>query len=530
MSVAAIAVGVSAAATIGTSVASGVAAKKGAKAQQQGADKAAAIDKEAIAQANAIAEAQNREDQTRQMALWQSANSRLDPYAQTGGNAYSQLANLVQTPQAAHGAIAARAASGTNPELAGKQREWASQAIQAAQDNKQNIAVAKQRGAWDEVQRLEGQDAVLQQNAQAAQKAVSSIQAYTPAQAAQAAAKSTQGGELYRAFNAQDYRNDPTSGGKAPPDLTQNFNEARWLQSQGKASNALTQNFNEAAFLKQGGHNAGDLTRDFNRTGYLKNAGFTDADLARKFTNKDFQVDPGYQFRLQQGNQGIENSAAAAGGQLSGATMKALAKYNSNLGAQEYGSAFNRFQSTQQQAGIAVGNAQNAFNGNRQDLNSSLNSAFDRFGQNRGNLISQRNSQYDMFGQNRNNAAQVYQNAMNNWNNGRATSYNRLAALAGTGQVAATNQSQNDMNYAGNASGSSQNYYRTVGNNLIGQKQGEYATQAANAKAAGGIAQADAYSSGANALANLGMTYSANRTSPQQSTNQQFFNARPIFS
>lgn len=60
----------------------------------------------------------------------------------------------------------------------------------------------------------------------------------------------------------------------------------------------------------------------------------------------NFQADPSYKFRQQQGQDAIQSSAAAQGGLLSGATLKALTQYNSNLASQEYGNAFNRWQST----------------------------------------------------------------------------------------------------------------------------------------------------------------------------------------
>lgn len=56
----------------------------------------------------------------------------------------------------------------------------------------------------------------------------------------------------------------------------------------------------------------------------------------------EFMTDPSYQFRKQQGMDGIESSAAASGGLLSGAALKSLNGYNSSLASQEYGNAFNR--------------------------------------------------------------------------------------------------------------------------------------------------------------------------------------------
>ena len=54
--------------------------------------------------------------------------------------------------------------------------------------------------------------------------------------------------------------------------------------------------------------------------------------------------DPGYQFRLKEGMQGLERSAAARGGLLSGGTLKGITKYNQDAASQEFTNAFNRYQ------------------------------------------------------------------------------------------------------------------------------------------------------------------------------------------
>lgn len=64
----------------------------------------------------------------------------------------------------------------------------------------------------------------------------------------------------------------------------------------------------------------------------------------RDFGMQDFQTDPGYQFRQEQGQQGLERSAAARGGLLSGAAMKDAMRFNQGLASDEYTNAFNRFQ------------------------------------------------------------------------------------------------------------------------------------------------------------------------------------------
>ena len=78
-----------------------------------------------------------------------------------------------------------------------------------------------------------------------------------------------------------------------------------------------------------------------------------------------FEQSPGYQFQLQQGLQGIQNSAAAQGGLLSGGTLKALQKYGTGLAAQDYGNAYNRYVQGQQLGAEIQNQAYNQFNTNR---------------------------------------------------------------------------------------------------------------------------------------------------------------------
>lgn len=69
--------------------------------------------------------------------------------------------------------------------------------------------------------------------------------------------------------------------------------------------------------------------------------------LLKNFTAQDFETDPGYQFRIGEGQKQIESSAAARGGLLSGAAAKALTKYNQNFASNEYGNVYNRFRANQ---------------------------------------------------------------------------------------------------------------------------------------------------------------------------------------
>jgi len=65
---------------------------------------------------------------------------------------------------------------------------------------------------------------------------------------------------------------------------------------------------------------------------------------ARDFGMQDFEQDPGYAFRLSEGQKAIERSAAARGGLQSGSALKAAARFGQDLGSQEYQNAFNRYQ------------------------------------------------------------------------------------------------------------------------------------------------------------------------------------------
>jgi len=55
-----------------------------------------------------------------------------------------------------------------------------------------------------------------------------------------------------------------------------------------------------------------------------------------------FQADPSYQWRLDQGNQAINRSAAAKGMLGSGNVLAELAKYGQGMASQEYGNQFGR--------------------------------------------------------------------------------------------------------------------------------------------------------------------------------------------
>lgn len=155
--------------------------------------------------------------------------------------------------------------------------------------------------------------------------------------------------------------------------------------------------------------------QDFGDTHASAPAGM-EGDLTRDFTLADFQKDPGYQFRMDEGQKGLERSAAARGGLLSGATLKATDRYTQDYASGEFSNAYNRF------------------------------------------------------------------------NNDRTTRFNRLSAVAGTGQTATTNLA-------------------SIGTN-VASSVADTTLQGGNARAAGYIGQGNAINSG---ISTLGQFYLQNK-------------------
>jgi hypothetical protein len=90
--------------------------------------------------------------------------------------------------------------------------------------------------------------------------------------------------------------------------------------------------------------------------------------LTQQYTPADFAqgIDPGYQFRLQQGQEATNRMANMGGGLISGNALKGQEDYTQGLASGEFTNAFNRFQTQRTNiyntlAGIA-GLGQNAYN------------------------------------------------------------------------------------------------------------------------------------------------------------------------
>lgn len=64
--------------------------------------------------------------------------------------------------------------------------------------------------------------------------------------------------------------------------------------------------------------------------------------LLDKFSMEDFEADPGYQFRMEEGNKALDRRLSAGGKLFSGSAIKDTLRFNQGLAAQEYGAAFDR--------------------------------------------------------------------------------------------------------------------------------------------------------------------------------------------
>jgi len=77
---------------------------------------------------------------------------------------------------------------------------------------------------------------------------------------------------------------------------------------------------------------------------------------AKDFSMADYQADPGYAFRLNEGMKQLAGTARAGGGAVSGRTMMGAQNYAQGLASQEYGNAFNRYQQNRTNQLQSLGN------------------------------------------------------------------------------------------------------------------------------------------------------------------------------
>ena len=102
------------------------------------------------------------------------------------------------------------------------------------------------------------------------------------------------------------------------------------------------------------------------------------------FGMQQFQQDPGYAFRMSEGMKGLERSAAARGGLLSGGTLKGIQRYGQDMASQEYQNAFNRYQ-TERSARL---NPLQSLAGVGQTATNQLGAAGREYGSSAGSIMS----------------------------------------------------------------------------------------------------------------------------------------------
>ena len=116
--------------------------------------------------------------------------------------------------------------------------------------------------------------------------------------------------------------------------------------------------------------------------------------FSRGFSMKDFRADPGYAFRMSEGMDALESSAAARGGLLSGTTLKGIQRFGQDLASQEYMNAYNRFYNTRNQ----LMNPLQAFLGQGQTATNQMGAAAQNYGRGAaeayGNMGQARASSY----------------------------------------------------------------------------------------------------------------------------------------
>lgn len=138
---------------------------------------------------------------------------------------------------------------------------------------------------------------------------------------------------------------------------------------------------------------------------------------SKDFGMSDFQADPGYAFRLSEGQKALDRQAAARGGLISGGALKAATRYGQDMGSQEYGNAYNRYQTNRTNQLAPLGSLMSS--GQAAAAGAAANAG--TYGANAGNLTMQGGQaiaagqlgQGNTFNNAINSAATAYQNQTN---------------------------------------------------------------------------------------------------------------------
>jgi hypothetical protein len=234
----------------------------------------------------------------------------------------------------------------------------------------------------------------------------------------------------------------------------------------------------------------------------FKVEGFDPKTLFQEFNKTQMEEDPGYAFRVAEGQKALERSTAASRGLQSGAALKAATRYGQDMGSQEYNNAFNRFQANKAFQAQEYGNAFNRFTTERQNQLAPL-------------LSLTASGQASAAGEAAaaSNFASGGSQAIQNAGAGATTAYGNygamtgdIAARTGAGQSTAYgNYGANLSNIYGTSNANRQSAYSTNTANQINAITG-----AGNAYAAGQIGSANAFSNALGQATSLYGMYNQN--------------------
>lgn len=107
--------------------------------------------------------------------------------------------------------------------------------------------------------------------------------------------------------------------------------------------------------------------------------------LMKDFSATDFEKDPGYDFRMSEGQKALERSAAARGGLVSGRGLKEISRYGQDYASGEFDKAYNRFQTNRSTKYNQLSNLA----GLGQTSANTTSNAAQNYGQNAGDVMTQ---------------------------------------------------------------------------------------------------------------------------------------------
>lgn len=108
-----------------------------------------------------------------------------------------------------------------------------------------------------------------------------------------------------------------------------------------------TQQENQRPYMEVGATSIQDIMKAIQSGKFgAGSTGMGDLPTFEAPTLEEARATPGYEFTQQQGNKGIMQGAAAAGGAINGGMFRELAKFNTGLADQTYNDVFNRKMAT----------------------------------------------------------------------------------------------------------------------------------------------------------------------------------------